>query len=428
MQLNRYSSKKRFDANKKRLSWLRPWERFDWFLLLALMALMAFGGLVIHSVEKHQGTTHYSFQHWAVSTIGAVTIFALARFRYSWLMQLRWPIYIITNLLLISVLFIGTEVKGAQSWITIGNLNLQPSELAKVGVIITLAATLNRESTPKISTILRVFAITALPWGLTLKEDLGTSLVFGAIVLGMLYWANIPLSWLVLLVSPIVAAVLFSLHFPTWIGWTVLMGGLAWFSFPWRFLAAILAVGFNTAAGEAGKIVWELLQPYQKARLTMFLDPEQDPLGNGYNLIQSRTAVGAGDLLGRGLFQGTQTRLNFVPEQHTDFIFSAVGEQFGFIGSIGLLLVFWFVCLRLLVIACNSSDNFGSLLAIGVLSTIVFQVVLNVSMNIGLAPITGIPLPLISYGGSSLLSMCLAFGIVESVANYRPKKRRFFQS
>ncbi len=422
MQLRRFSLKNSWQ------NWFRPWERFDWLLFLAIIALTGFGGLVIYSVEKHQETNHYSLQHWIVGIIGAVMILALARFRYIWLLQIHWIIYAITNLLLISVLFIGTEVKGAQSWITIGSLNLQPSELAKIGVIIILAATLHRESTPKLSTILRVFLITAIPWGLTLKEDLGTSLVFGAIILGMLYWANIPLGWLILLVSPIVSAVLFGVYFPAWIVWTLLMGVLAWFCLPLRFLSAIIAVGVNTAAGEAGKIVWELLQPYQKARLTMFLEPEQDPLGNGYNLIQSRTAVGAGDLFGRGLFQGTQTRLNFVPEQHTDFIFSAVAEQFGFVGSIGLLLVFWFVCLRLLIIACNSQDNFGSLLVVGVLSTIVFQVVLNVSMNINLAPITGIPLPLISYGGSSLLSMCLAFGIVESVANYRPKKRRFFQN
>jgi rod shape determining protein RodA len=421
MQLRRFSLKNSWQ------NWVRPWERFDWLLFLAVIALTGFGGLAIYSVEKHQETNHYSLQHWIVGIIGAVMILALARFRYIWLLQIHWIIYAITNLLLISVLFIGTEVKGAQSWITIGSLNLQPSELAKIGVIIILAATLHRESIPKISTILRVFLIAAIPWGLTLKEDLGTSLVFGAIILGMLYWANIPLGWLILLVSPIVSAVLFSVYFPAWIGWTTLMGVLAWFCLPWRFLSALLAVGINSAAGEAGKIVWELLQPYQKARLTLFLEPEQDPLGNGYNLIQSRTAVGAGDLFGRGLFQGTQTRLNFVPEQHTDFIFSAVGEQFGFVGSICLLLFFWFVCLRLLIIACNSQDNFGSLLVVGVLSMIVFQVVLNVSMNIGLAPITGIPLPLISYGGSSLLSIFLAFGIVESVANYRPKKRRFFQ-
>jgi rod shape determining protein RodA len=421
MQLRRFSLKNSWQQ------WLRPWERFDWLLLSAIIALIGFGGLVIYSVEKHQETDRYSLQHWIVGIIGSIMIFTLARFRYSWLLQLRWLIYAITNALLITVLFIGTEVKGAQSWITIGSLNLQPSELAKIGVIITVAATLHKESTNKFSAILRVLLITAIPWGLTLKEDLGTSLVFGAIVLGMLYWANVPLSWLVLMVSPIPAAILFNVSFPAWAVWTVLMGILAWLYLPWRFICALIAVGVNTAAGEAGKIVWELLQPYQKARLTMFIDPEQDPLGHGYNLIQSRTAVGAGDLLGQGLFEGSQTRLNFVPEQHTDFIFSAVGEQFGFVGSICLLLVFWFVCLRLLIIACNSQDNFGSLLVIGLLSTIVFQVVLNVSMNIGLAPITGIPLPLISYGGSSLLSMCLGFGIVESVANYRPKKRRFFQ-
>jgi rod shape determining protein RodA len=420
MQSRRFSFLNRWQA------WLRPWERFDWLLLLSIVALTGFGGLVIYSVERHQETERYSFQHWAVGIIGVLIVLAMARFRYSWLLQLRWPIYAITNLLLILVLFIGTEVKGAQSWITIGSLNLQPSELAKIGVIVVLAATLHQESAAKITTILKTLAIAALPWGLTLKEDLGTSLVFGAIILGMLYWANIPLAWLIILISPIVSAIVFNVYFPAWIVWTVLIGILAWVYLPWRFISASIAVIVNSATGEAGKIIWDLLQPYQKARLTLFREPELDPLGHGYNLIQSRTAVGAGDIFGRGLFQGTQTRLNFVPEQHTDFIFSAVAEQFGFVGCIILLLVFWFVCLRLMAIACNSDDNFGSLLAVGVLSMLFFQVVLNVSMNIGLAPITGIPLPFISYGGSSLISLFLAFGIVESVANYRPKKRKFF--
>lgn len=179
----------------------------------------------------------------------------------------------------------------------------------------------------------------------------------------------------------------------------------------------------SLASGELGGLLWGLLKEYQKDRLTLFLNPEKDPLGGGYHLIQSRIAIGSGETWGRGLYQGTQTQLNFVPEQHTDFIFSAVGEQFGFVGGIVVLVVFWLICMRLMYIACVARENFGSLLAIGVLSMIVFQTVINICMTVGLAPITGIPLPFLSYGRSSLLTNFIAIGLVESIANYRPVKR-----
>ena len=156
----------------------------------------------------------------------------------------------------------------------------------------------------------------------------------------------------------------------------------------------------NSIAGKIGELLWGLLQDYQRDRLTLFLNPEQDPLGGGYHLIQSRIAIGSGQLWGRGLFHGTQTQLSFIPEQHTDFIFSALGEELGFMGAQAMVFAFWFICLRLIIIAQNAKDNFGSLLAIGVLSMIVFQVVVNIGMTIGLAPITGIPLPWMSYGRS----------------------------
>jgi rod shape determining protein RodA len=165
------------------------------------------------------------------------------------------------------------------------------------------------------------------------------------------------------------------------------------------------------------------LQDYQKERLILFLNPERDPLGGGYHLIQSRIAIGAGGVYGKGLFNGTQTQLNFIPEQHTDFIFSAIGEELGFVGAIFLLLAFWLICLRLVAIAQTAKDNFGSLLAIGVLSMLVFQAIVNIGMTIGLAPVTGIPLPWISYGRSALLTNFMAIGVVESVANHRQRRK-----
>ncbi len=245
--------------------------------------------------------------------------------------------------------------------------------------------------------------------------------MFGAITLGMMYWGNIHPGWLILLLSPVIAAIVFNVYLPAGIIWAVLMGFVGWWSLPWRWLTGPLALLMNLGAGELSHILWNVLQDYQKMRLIGFLNPEQDPLGSGYHLIQSRIAIGAGQLYGRGLNHGTQTQLNFIPEQHTDFIFSAVGEELGLIGCIAVLAVFWFICLRLVIIAQTAKDSFGSLIAIGVLCMLLFQVFVNIGMNIGIAPVTGIPLPFLSYGRSSLLSNWIAIGIVQSVANYRQR-------
>jgi rod shape determining protein RodA len=201
------------------------------------------------------------------------------------------------------------------------------------------------------------------------------------------------------------------------------MGFAAWKSLPWRIYGSLGAIVVNLTSGGLGKIFWDFLKPYQKARITMFLNPDQDPMGGGYHLIQSRIAIGAGELWGQGLFKGTQTQLNFIPEQDTDFIFAAVGEELGFIGSIVVLALFWIICLRLVSIAQSAKDNFGSAIAIGVLGMLIFQITVNIGMTIGLAPITGIPLPWLSYGRSAMLTNFVAIGLVLSVANHRQRLR-----
>jgi rod shape determining protein RodA len=267
--------------------------------------------------------------------------------------------------------------------------------------------------------------IIAVPWALVfLQPDLGTSLVFGAITLVMLYWAEAHWAWLVLMISPLISAILFGVWLPGWFIWLVLVMILAYFSLPeWR-ISPLIALITNLLCGGLGNWFWfNLLKEYQRDRLILFLDPDKDPLGGGYHLIQSRIAIGAGQFWGQGLYQGTQTQLHFIPEQHTDFIFSAIGEELGFVGSGLLILVYWVLCLRLVIIAQNAKDNFGSLLAIGVLAMILFQLVVNIGMNIGLAPVTGIPLPWISYGRSALLTNFIAIGLVESVFNYRSRPK-----
>ncbi|HEY9770729.1 MAG TPA: rod shape-determining protein RodA [Coleofasciculaceae cyanobacterium] len=403
---------------------LYSWRQLDWLLLMLIIGLSTFGGFTIYSTEP-PGEHNYSYQHWLVSILGLVIVLVVSRWRYQLLLRWHWVIYALTNISLIAVMVTGVTANGAQSWINIAGFNVQPSEFAKIAVVITLAALLHNQNGADLKTMVRTLIITAVPWGLVfLQPDLGTSLVFGAMVIAMLYWANVKMGWLIIMISPLVSAILYHVYLPGWVLWVLIVAGIAWLTLPSKVVSTLSSVTINLGAVELGNFFWSLLKDYQKARLVMFLDPEQDPLGGGYHLIQSRIAIGAGKLWGQGWHQGTQTQLNFIPEQHTDFIFSAVGEEFGFLGCIILLLVFWLICIRLIWIASTAQDNFGSLLAIGILSIIGFQIVINVSMTIGLAPITGIPLPWMSYGRSSLLSSFIGIGLVESVANYRETKAR----
>ncbi|AVZ29892.1 rod shape-determining protein RodA [Nodularia spumigena] len=427
-------------------SWLKPWQQVDWLLFCLIICISIFGGLMILSTELTQPVADW-FWHWMMAGIGVFIAFFLALTRYENLIKWHWVTYALTNISLIAVMIIGTSAKGAQRWITIGDFNVQPSEFAKLGIIITLAAVLHKRTAATMNSVFGALAITAIPWALIfLQPDLATSLVFGAIVLAMLYWANAHPGWLILMISPIISAILFSISWPfsepivlfntisfglLGLVWVVAMGILGWITLPWRnfVLNGIGASALNFLGGELGVFAWNhILKEYQKDRLTVFLKPGYDILGVGYHQHQSRIAIGAGEVWGWGLFKGPMTQLNFVPEQHTDFIFSAVGEEFGFVGCLLVLLIFCVICFRLLRIAQTAKDNFGSLLAIGVLSMIVFQLLVNVGMTVGLAPVAGIPLPWMSYGRSAMLTNFIALGLVESVANFRIRKKYYSSS
>jgi len=406
----------------RRKSLLQQWQQVDWLLIGIYAAMTVLGGVMIYSVNLGEDLP-YSWQHLVTGAVGLVIALAIARCNYEILVRWKWIIYGFTNFSLIAVQIIGTTALGAQRWINIAGFHVQPSEFAKVGLILTLAAFL--ESKPRVGLValIKTLAIAAVPAGLVfLEPNLGTALILGAITVGILFWANVNPGWLVLLISPVVSAIVYNVYLPGWVLCISALAWIAWRSLPWPWLTAPIAVGINVASGNLGQVFWRLLKDYQKDRLTGFLNPENDPLGTGYHLIQSRIAIGSGQLNGRGLFQGTQTQLSFIPEQHTDFIFSAIGEELGFIGCLCVLAVFWFICLRMIIIAQTAKDNFGSLLTMGVVSMLLFQTFVNIGMNIGLAPVTGIPLPLLSYGRSALLSNFIAMGLVQAVANRRPKQ------
>ncbi|MEN9254866.1 MAG: rod shape-determining protein RodA [Gloeomargarita sp. GMQP_bins_120] len=404
-----------------RAVWWRPWQDMDLTLLAAVLSLAVIGVTALLSTGWSNKSSDW-WQQTLIILLGLGVMLVLARWPYEALRRWHWLTYALANLLLVAVMFVGTSALGAERWIAIGGFHLQPSEFAKVAVIVTLAALLEKSRAPALWTILQAIGVVALPWVLVfIQPNLGTALIFVAITLGMLYWANIPLTWIVLLLSPLVSAILLSLSLPAWGVWVAVMGLLGWFCLPWPRWGSLAALAVNLVAGQLGHWFWGLLKDYQRDRLILFLDPDKDPLGGGYHLIQSRIAIGSGGLWGQGLFQGTQTQLSFIPEQNTDFIFSVVGEEMGFIGAMLVVFLFWLVALRLLLIARSARDGFGSLLAIGVLSMVMFQVVVNIGMTIGLAPITGIPLPFLSYGRSAMLANFLALGLVQSVANHRRK-------
>jgi rod shape determining protein RodA len=258
---------------------------------------------------------------------------------------------------------VGVSALGAQSWINIGGFYVQPSEFAKLGAILLLAEVLARHPVERPVDLMRPVALISLPWLLVfIQPDLGTSLVFGAVLLVTLFWAGMPAAWVALLLSPLVSAIVAGTLPWLLLGWIPLVGWLAWISLPWKRTMLAVAIAVQGLFAVLTPWLWEHgLRPHQRDRLTLFLDPGQDPLGGGYHLLQSTVGIGSGQLWGTGLMQGALTKLRFIPEQHTDFIFSALGEETGFIGSTLVVLGFVLLMWRLLQIAGQARSDMESL-------------------------------------------------------------------
>ena len=359
-----------------------PIRNLDWALLGLALVLNAIGAAMIYSATKgsdaHVDTTYLGKEIlFVLLSMGVLAVTALIR--YDRIQRWAPAIYILTLLSLAGVLAVGSSRKGAQAWFAFGPLQLQPSEPAKVALILVLAAYLSanrhRLDAPRLITAL---IIAGVPMGLILLQpDLGTVLVFAALTLGLLTVAGLRLRYLVA-------------------------------------LAVLGAVGVGLVLNSG------MLETYQKDRLTVFITGGQkDAQGAAYNLEQSKIAIGLGGITGRGFGEGPQTQNDFVPEQQTDFIFTAVGEELGFIGGAAVLGLFLLLSLRTLRAAHLARDDFGTLICVGVLIMIVFQAFQNVGMSMGIMPITGIPLPFVSYGGSSLLTTYAGIGLVLNVRMHR---------
>ena len=388
----------------------------DWILLGVPLAMVGIAGLLIASTQRQADYADW-YHHWITAAGGIVLALGLERLPLQRLRPLLIPIYGVTVISLIAVRLIGTTALGAQRWISVGPLNVQPSEFAKIAAILLVAAVLSRHPVERPVDLLRPLGVIAIPWLLVfIQPDLGTSLVFGALMLTMLYWSGMPFEWVVLLLSPLATALISGLLPWALVIWIPLMAVLSYKALPWRRLAVIITLAIHGLMALITPWLWmNGLKDYQRDRLVLFLDPSQDPLGGGYHLLQSTVGIGAGGWFGTGLLQGQLTKLRFIPEQHTDFIFSALGEETGFIGCLLVVLGFALLMGRLLQIARNARSDFESLVVVGIGTMLMFQVVVNIFMTIGLGPITGIPLPFLSYGRSAMVVNFLCLGLCLSV-------------
>lgn len=365
-------------------------------------------------------------RHAIFLALGVVGFLAASRIAARWFEWVAIPAYVFWVAVLAVTLLVGTgfgTAAGTKSFLSLGGFRFQPAEAAKVATILALAKLLAARDAPpqSLREMLGPSTLVLLPLGLViLQPDLGTAIAFGGIFFAALFWAGTPWPLLVFTVSPALGLVL-SFDVLVWSVYILaLVGGL----YLWRrriFLVESVAVVLcNLAAGAVAQPLWNSLADYQRNRILVFLDPSLDPQGAGWQLVQSKVAVGSGGLFGKGFTAGTQKGLNFLPEQHTDFVFSVVGEEFGFLGAILALGLFGYLFLQMIQMAEVSKSPFAGLVVFGTFGAWLTHVFVNVGMTIGVVPVTGIPLPFVSYGGSFLVMSWTAGGIVARLASEDP--------
>ncbi len=410
---------------------IRLFERWavDPALVLAVLVLSLFGIAVIYSagvVYVPNAVTQHAWLRqgvWFLIALAAFTV--LARVPLRWIEWVAIPSYVLSVVLLGVTLVIGTgagTAEGVKSFINLGFIGFQPSEIAKIATVLVLARLLSQrtEGPASLREILGPAVLVAVPLALVmLQPDLGTAMAFVGILFAMLYWAGTPVALLALVASPVVGLVL-SFDTKIW-SWYILavVGFLYFYRYRLFLFESVTVVLANFAAGTISRPLWNSLATYQQNRILVYLDPEVDPRGAGYQIIQSKVAIGSGGLLGKGFTLGTQKRFDFLPEQHTDFIFSVVGEELGFLGTGLAIIAFAFVLSRMVTMAKDSPDPFAGLVLFGIFGAWLVHIFVNIGMTIGLVPITGIPLPFVSYGGTFLLMSWVAVGIAVRVAHER---------
>jgi rod shape determining protein RodA len=401
---------------------------FDFTIFFAALSLWVIGILLVYSATQvYQSGPMANLARnqviWVVMGIGIVLALVPLHTRIYY--SLAYVVYGVSLLLLIYVIFTGVVSKGAGRWIAIGPMRLQPSEFAKIGLLFALSRYLakNTMSLYRISSFVMPVILIAVPFVLVLQQpDLGTALVFCVMAVPMFYWAGLSLIEVLFLVSPGISIVLSAIPLILSFGRAESLGILV--AIPWGTFFVLLVIALylfraplfimvsvvatNLVGATMTTVLWNsFLQDYQKKRIISFIDPQQDPFGSGYQVIQSKVAIGSGHIFGKGYLQGTQTRLSYLPEQHTDFVFSVLGEQFGLMGCTVVLLLFLVLLIRGYMITRVVKSRFVNLLVVGAVSILAFHIFVNIAMTLGMMPVTGLPLPFLSYGGSFTLTVAV---------------------
>ena len=359
------------------ISFFQKVRSMDFYLLISIIILGTVSIVAMYSTDISDKDFYHSFNHTLRFGVffGMMIVMSFINIKYYFSLSILF--YLLVLILLIAATFFGSTVSGSQRWISLYFINLQPSELMKIAIIIFLARYYHRVQPDAVNSIKKFiipFVILIIPILLVLSQpDLGTSVLIALSGFAVIWLAGINIKYII-----------------------------------YSFLALVISFPF----------VISILKPYQKLRILTFINPDRDPLGAGYQIIQSKIAVGSGGLTGKGYLKGTQGYLDFLPEKHTDFIFTLFSEEFGFVGSVLLLLLYAFIIIRILIIGSNSRNYFGKFFCYGFAISIFFYISVNMLMVLGMLPIVGSPLPIMSYGGSSMLSMMIALGVVMSTRIY----------
>ena len=396
----------------------------DYHLVLLALVLSLFGLAMVYSAGQTEAatavTTVYRKQFvWMVAGIVAMLVISRASVRV-----LDWmtiPLYLMTLVLLVATLIWGGgagTAASSKSWIGIGAFRLQPAEFAKITVVLMLAKVLaaRRNAPRSLIDLWQPALVVLIPWMLImLQPDLGTGIAFIGIFFAMLFWAGVSWPLLLLVASPGISLLLASDEW-RWGGWFFVLVALVVYYRPYLIEGVVLVLS-NVVMGILAPTLWNRLSPYQQKRLLTFLDPQADPRGSAYHVLQSQTAIGSGGWFGQGFTEGSQKRLGYLPAQHTDFIHAVTGEELGFIGVSIVLVLFLVLFLRTTRIASRSNDSFSGLVAFGLTASWFVHVLVNVGMTLSLMPVTGIPLPFFSYGGSFMLASWLTVGILLRISS-----------
>lgn len=398
-------------------------DKFDLSIFLPFVVLTILGLIAVYSSTVNHPTAGGNFQKQLYSAIvSLIAFFIVFSLPQQLFKMLAIPSYLISILLLLLVLFAGKTVYGSKSWISFGPIGFQPSEFAKLGTILCLShwLTYKNRDINNIKDIGAALVIGFLPVILILLEpDTGTAIVFVIITLSLIYWSGISLFGLFVVISPgivVIASLFGTLTFIL----SLIMVVIALFLFKRDLFNSITVFVINLGASFFFDYAFRILKPHQQKRIESFLDPSMDPLGSGYNALQAKLAIGSGGFAGKGFLQGNQTQLRFIPQQWTDFIYCVIGEEFGFLGSVLVLALFLIIFIRLINISNLAKDRFSVLIVVGILSLMFSHFAINIGMNIGITPVVGLPLPFLSYGGSSLLINMIMMGIVLNI--YRNRK------